>query len=121
MRSGTTVTEAEVAAALAALGDGSIRVPVRAWPGALGGLDHPGLYAWWVDSSGAGMLSAGFDAEVATGRIYAGQAGATAWPSGTKRLAHAPQQDRRQPHPGLGPRVDVPADAGGRSPCTPQV
>lgn len=87
VRSGTTVTEAEVAAALAALGDGSIRVPVRAWPGALGGLDHPGLYAWWVDSSGAGMLSAGFDAEVATGRIYAGQAGATAWPSGTKRLA----------------------------------
>jgi hypothetical protein len=33
------------------------------------------------------MLSAGLGAEVAAGRVYAGQAGATAWPSGTRRVA----------------------------------
>jgi hypothetical protein len=40
-----------------------------------------------VDPAGAEMLSTGLDVELAAGRIYAGQAGATAWPSGVKRLA----------------------------------
>jgi len=84
---GGAVTEGEVAAAVATLGDASLRLLAREWPHGLVGLDHPGLYSWWVDSSGAEMLSAGLDAEVTTGRIYAGQAGGTAWPSGTKRLA----------------------------------
>jgi hypothetical protein len=33
------------------------------------------------------MLSAGLGVEVAAGRVYAGQAGATAWPSGIRRVA----------------------------------
>ena len=86
-RFGALVSEAEVAAALAALGEDAIRVRAPAWPGGLEGLENPGLYAWWVDSPGAETLSIGLDVEVPKGRIYAGQAGATAWPSGTKRLA----------------------------------
>lgn len=52
------------------------------WPADVTCLDRPGLYAWWVDESGAVDLSRGLGLTVASGRIYAGQAGATFWPSG---------------------------------------
>jgi len=81
------VTKAEIAAAIQALDVGAARIRAREWPSDLAGLDDPGLYAWWVDASGARMLSMGLATEVAAGRIYAGQAGATAWPSGTRRVA----------------------------------
>lgn len=42
----------------------------------------PGLYAWWVDAVGARSLSEGLGHRIAPGLIYAGQAGATRWPSG---------------------------------------
>ena len=53
------------------------------WPADLTGLDHPGLYTWWVDDEGAADLEAGLGMELAGRRIYAGQAGATRWPSGS--------------------------------------
>lgn len=43
---------------------------------------QPGLYAWWVDSTGARELEKGLGHRVTPGLIYAGQAGATRWPSG---------------------------------------
>ena len=46
------------------------------------GLQVPGLYSWWVDEEGAAGLSRGLGLPVAAGLIYAGQAGATRWPSG---------------------------------------
>ena len=46
------------------------------------GLQVPGLYSWWVDGKGAADLSRGLGLPVAAGLIYAGQAGATRWPSG---------------------------------------
>jgi hypothetical protein len=46
------------------------------------GLQIPGLYSWWVDDAGAADLSRGLGQHVAAGLIYAGQAGATRWPSG---------------------------------------
>jgi hypothetical protein len=46
------------------------------------GLQVPGLYSWWVDETGAADLSRGLGQHVAAGLIYAGQAGATRWPSG---------------------------------------
>jgi hypothetical protein len=52
------------------------RIPASAWPGQLAGLDHPGLYAWWVDAKGAEALSAGLGMTVVADRIYVGQAGA---------------------------------------------
>jgi hypothetical protein len=45
-------------------------------------LDQPGLYAWQVDDEGARDLSAGSGLVIRPGLVYAGQAGATAWPSG---------------------------------------
>ncbi len=66
-------------------------VPAGEWPAGLeaaGGTsaDRPGLFALWVDEAGAADLTRGLapgrDLTVAPGRVYAGQAGATKWPSG---------------------------------------
>ena len=42
----------------------------------------PGLYAWFADAPGAADLSASIDVPIPVGLIYAGQTGATKWPSG---------------------------------------
>jgi hypothetical protein len=57
-------------------------VPGREWAAGAGGLDRPGLFAFWVDEAGAADLSRGLDLPLEAGRIYVGQAGATKWPSG---------------------------------------
>lgn len=44
----------------------------------------PGLYSWWVDEPGARALTSGLGHLVDAGLIYAGQAGATRWPSGQR-------------------------------------
>ncbi|GAA2471419.1 hypothetical protein GCM10009858_05970 [Terrabacter carboxydivorans] len=50
-----------------------------------GPLQRPGLYSWWVDAEGAHDLSRALDGQrVGAGLIYAGQAGATRWPSGRR-------------------------------------
>ena len=41
-----------------------------------------GLYSWWTDAAGAHDLSDGLGHLVPEGLIYAGQTGATKWPSG---------------------------------------
>lgn len=48
------------------------------------GLRMPGLYSWWVDSTGAHDLTAGLGDIVEPGLIYAGLAGATRSRSGRK-------------------------------------
>lgn len=75
-------TADEVAAAIRALDREAEPIPVRDWPGELTGVDEPGLYAWWVDRAGASDFSIGTGIRIRTGRIYAGQTGATYWPSG---------------------------------------
>jgi GIY-YIG catalytic domain len=77
------VTPAEVEAALEDLDLRPHRIQATSWPGGLTDLAKAGLYSWWVDESGAADLSAGLGMEVIVGRIYAGQTGATRWPSGT--------------------------------------
>ena len=47
-------------------------------------LQRPGLYSWWVDEDGANDLSRALGRSVSPGLIYAGQAGATRWPSGRR-------------------------------------
>jgi len=69
----TTLDDLDVSPAL---------VPVREWPAGVTCLDRPGLYAWWASEAGAADLSRGLGLTVAPGRVYAGQAGATKWPSG---------------------------------------
>jgi hypothetical protein len=44
----------------------------------------PGLYSWWVDDQGAADVSRGLGLPFESGLIYAGLAGATRWPSGTR-------------------------------------
>ena len=48
------------------------------------GLQVPGLYSWHVDAAGAASLSRGLGLPLPPGLIYAGQAGATRWPSGKR-------------------------------------
>ncbi len=48
------------------------------------GLQVPGLYSWHVDAAGAASLSRGIGLPLPPGLIYAGQAGATRWPSGKR-------------------------------------
>jgi hypothetical protein len=73
-----------VADALRSLDSQPRRASAADWPGRLEGLDHPGLYAWWVDAEGAEALGAGLGMTVAAGRIYVGQAGAAS------SVAHLP-------------------------------
>lgn len=68
--------------ALAVLRDPSLAVPAADWHSKIPGGDQPGLYSWWSDAVGAGALSDGLGHCVAAGLIYAGQTGATPWPSG---------------------------------------
>jgi len=68
--------------ALADLDESPSLVPAGEWPAGVTCLDRPGLFAWWSDEAGALDLSRGLGLTVAPGRIYAGQAGATKWPSG---------------------------------------
>ncbi len=67
-------------------------VPASEWPAGVIGLDRPGLFAFWVDDAGAADLSHGLELPLEAGRVYAGQAGATKWPSGRANddtLGHA--------------------------------
>lgn len=75
-------TSAEVRCALAALAEAPNRIAAREWLAGLTDLTQPGLYSWWVDETGAAVLSSGLGHTVDPGRIYAGQTGATKWPSG---------------------------------------
>jgi hypothetical protein len=72
----------DVKSALRALEFAPHRIPAAEWPGDLAGLEQPGLYSWWIDDRGAGDLRSGLGLELRAGRIYAGQTGATKWPSG---------------------------------------
>jgi hypothetical protein len=75
-------TEPELRSALRALDTDPERVTAASWPGALASLDASGLYSWWTDEEGASSLTSGLGVVVEPGRIYAGQTGATKWPSG---------------------------------------
>jgi hypothetical protein len=75
-------TDEDVSRALDALDRAPVIVSAAECPAGLDDLDQPGLYSWWVDQSGAADLAAALDQELRAGRIYAGQTGATKWPSG---------------------------------------
>ena len=80
-------TPAEIEQALRALDLEPLRIPAREWPGQLTNVAQPGLYSWWVDRDGARELSTGLGHRVSAGLIYAGQTGATKWPSGKQGKA----------------------------------
>jgi hypothetical protein len=80
-------TSEELQLALVALDGAPFRIAARDWPAQLHDVAQAGLYSWWVDEGGASDLSRGLGHRVRTGRIYAGQTGATKWPSGQRGKA----------------------------------
>jgi hypothetical protein len=54
------------------------------WPEGADESNPAGLYAWYTDKTGADDLSKGIGAPMSEGLIYAGQTGATLWPSGKR-------------------------------------
>ncbi len=77
-------TALEVEAAVAGLTDSEAFRSPQGFPWGQADLSQPGLYAWSVDDHGARDLTRGSGQPVGAGLVYAGQAGATAWPSGTQ-------------------------------------
>ncbi len=76
-----------VSALVAALSDSTQAMApeaLRAAARSVSELDRPGLYTWWVDEQGAEDLTVGLASPVHPGLLYAGQAGATHWPSGKR-------------------------------------
>jgi len=57
-------------------------VPASEWPAGGAEPARPGLFAFWASEAGAADLARGLDLPFEAGRVYAGQAGATRWPSG---------------------------------------
>src|SRR5262249_48067543 len=80
-------TRAEIRRALRDLDGAPTRIAARDWPDGLRDLKQAGMYSWWVDAVGSRQLSQGLGQNVKSARIYAGQPGATRWPSG--RLGRA--------------------------------
>nr|MDT0664437.1 hypothetical protein [Micromonospora sp. DSM 115978] len=76
-------TAGDAAALVAALTDlARRRTPAEFLAADRRELNLPGLYTWWVDETGAIELTAGLGYVGVPGLVYAGQAGATRWPSG---------------------------------------
>jgi hypothetical protein len=92
-RSRPPVDEAVVASAAEVL-ISSPPAAAKEFPWARSDLDAAGLYAWWVDTAGAGDL--GLDATSALTLAYTGQAGATKWPSGKRSDATLRSRISRQ-------------------------
>ena len=83
-------------------------VPASEWPAGAEGLDRPGLFALWVDETGAAELSRGLELPLEAGRIYVGQAGATKWPSGRANQDTLGDRIARSHLTGQGPQLHRP-------------
>ena len=83
----STCADQDVLAAVEALEMRPHIMPAPSWPGEEVGIQESGLYSWWVDEAGAADLTEGLELPIVAGRIYAGQTGATRWPSGTPSSA----------------------------------
>ena len=79
---GVEASDATVEEAAACLGDFRRAVGGDDWDFQREDLAVPGLYAWWVDVSGAEDLSRGLGMPLPPSLTYVGEAGATKWPSG---------------------------------------
>ena len=78
--------QTDVRRLVALLSDPTRSEPPRAFPTDSTAADRPGLYSWWADAEARDLFlqASGFP----VGRLlYAGQAGATKWPSGIRSTA----------------------------------
>lgn len=70
----------------ATLSDKSIAQTPEKFPKDLQNTSQSGLYVWWADGEATGLLSQPFG-ELMSEMIYAGETGATRWPSGRRSNA----------------------------------
>jgi len=80
------VDDGTVTQLLACLTDPARRVSAAVFPAGSLDADQPGLYAWWADSKARRAISGALGLDVPE-LIYAGEAGATRWPSGARSSA----------------------------------
>lgn len=77
----------EIETLVAALSDSSRAEAPATFPLDEHAAGHAGLYSWWGDDEARGVLAAGLDVNALPPLLYAGQAGATKWPSGKRSNA----------------------------------
>lgn len=77
----------EVETLIAALSDSSCAEAPAAFPLDAHAAANAGLYSWWGDEEARRVLAAGLDVDGLPPLLYAGQAGATKWPSGKRSNA----------------------------------
>jgi len=70
----------------AALSDERRTEPPASFPADPSSASHAGLYSWWADDEARSLIAAQLGVPIPR-LIYAGQAGATRWPSGTRSNA----------------------------------
>lgn len=77
----------EIDVLVTALSDSTKAEPPATFPRDAKTAAHPGLYSWWGDDRARRLLAAGLEVDVLPPLLYAGQAGATKWPSGKRSNA----------------------------------
>lgn len=80
-------SEDDVRRAISVLGNTGESCSPSDFPWGRTDLDSAGLYSWWINGVGAEAISSALGVEVREGLVYAGQAGATSWPSGKRSSA----------------------------------
>lgn len=79
--------DGEVDVLVAALSDEARTEAPAAFPIDVRAANNPGLYSWWGDDVARRLLAAALESDPLQPLLYAGQAGATKWPSGTRSNA----------------------------------
>ncbi|MDP9442282.1 MAG: hypothetical protein M3P34_08930 [Actinomycetota bacterium] len=81
------MTDSEVDVLVAALSNSTRAQAPAGFPVDARAAANPGLYSWWGDEEGRRVLAAALDVDELPPLLYAGQAGATKWPSGKRSNA----------------------------------
>jgi hypothetical protein len=81
------MTDSEIELLGAALSNSSRAEAPATFPVDARAAANPGLYSWWGDDDGRAVLASALEVDALPPLLYAGQAGATKWPSGKRSNA----------------------------------
>ena len=90
------MTDSEVEVLVAALANSSRAEAPARFPVDARAAVYPGLYPWWGDDDGRTVLASALAVDALPPLLYAGQAGATKWPSGKRSNATLRSRIRQQ-------------------------
>ncbi len=79
--------KSEVDALVAVLSDVRRTESPASFPADAQAAESAGLYSWWGDETGRSVLASALEIDLLPPLLYAGQAGATKWPSGKRPYA----------------------------------